>query len=253
MGLEALDQIDILEDVVLHRARNLLDRTIEHEERITAHPIRHTVHVCRCMRPDTAAVGPQLLEAKSVRRSQVLLTMERRVGEDQNLTARTDRGNNGVAVREPLSTGRVDSSRHKVSDVLLIGEPHKHRILRSRSAKHCLRSKAHQMPVRGGHQRVLAFGRCSGNDRGTGGQSPCRGPLVDTPIHYLGNQVLTVIVKLPYTRIQLHSGRRRTRRAPGEETPRSYAPAEIKVPLVGAYVDLIVGVGRPCPGCRAGG
>ena len=78
---------------------------------------------------DQAAVRAQLLKAKGVGRTNELHAMQSSICPYKNLSPGTVSRDDVVAIREPLSAGRVCCTLNKAVDVLLIGEPHKHRVL----------------------------------------------------------------------------------------------------------------------------
>ena len=148
MHLLRLNDVEILEHIVLHRARQLLDRAVEDKERVLAHPIGHAVDVRRGVRADTAAIRPKLLKSEGVGRTQILLAMERGIRPNQDLTSRSHCRDDLIAVREPLSAGRVRGRLCEGVDVLLRRKAHKHRILRVRRTDRALCAKTDQMPIR---------------------------------------------------------------------------------------------------------
>ena len=196
------------------------------------------------MRANDATVRSQLLESKRIRRPQVLHAVQRRIRPDQDLSTRAQRRDNLVAVRQSLTTRGIRRGRRKVVDVLLRGKPHKHRILRGRRPNRCLRAKTDQMPVRRGHQRILALCRRVRDRRGPCCKTRGRRPLVNPSVHVLQDQLLTKVIKLPNLRQKLQRGRRRTRRAPRAKAPCTDAPAKVDEGLVAAGVYLVGRVGR---------
>ena len=130
MYLGLLHLIEVLKDEVLNRTGKLFHRTIEQVERLGAHPEGKTVDVHRRVWANASTVCTELLEAECKGWPNELLPVKRRVGKDQDLTTRADGRNNAVTVREPLAASRVRRALNKLSDVLLIGESHKHWILR---------------------------------------------------------------------------------------------------------------------------
>ena len=197
MHFGLLNLIQVLEHIILHRAGQLLHRTVEHVERLGAHPERHAVDVHRCVRAQTATVGAQLLEAKGIRRPNVLLPVQRGIRENQDLAAGTDGRDNRIAVREPLAAGRVCRAFDKVGDVLLIGEPHEHRVLCGVVAYHRLGAKADQVPVWRGDQGVGALGRGAREYCSAGRGARRKVPVIRRAVHQLADHILAVVVELP--------------------------------------------------------